>query len=102
MEVYNQTSAVKDALKDSIVACWRDGYKKASYYKSNSGFVSSYSSSLYGYGLTINCSVWVPHTYSGETLLYEDFADWYKEDLAFGRDCSNWAALIEEWFKISD
>lgn len=103
LAVYNQTSAVKDALKEAIVACWRDGYKKASYYKSNSGFVSSYSSSLYGYGLTINCSVWVPHkAKDGQTYLFEDFADWYKEELAFGRDCSNWAALIEEWFKISD
>lgn len=103
LAVYNQTSAVKDALKDAIVACWRDGYKKASYYKSNSGLVLSYSSSLYGYGLTINCSVWVPHkAKDGQTYLFEDFADWYKEELAFGRDCSNWAALIEEWFKISD
>ena len=102
LEVYNQTNAVETALKNAIVACWRDGYKKASYYKSNSGFVSSYASSLYGYGLTINCSVWVPHTVNKETLLYEDFEDWYKEELSFGRDCSNWSALIEEWFKISD
>lgn len=102
LEVYNQTNAVETALKDAIVACWRDGYKKASYYKSNSGFVSSYASSLYGYGLTINCSVWVPHTVNKETLLYEDFEDWYKEELSFGRDCSNWAALIEEWFKITE
>ena len=102
-EVYNQQKEVKNALNEAIVACWRDGYKKASYYKSTSDYLSSYANSLYSYGLTINCSVWDFYTDSENNLWrYESFADWYKEELSFGRDCANWSALIEDWFGTSN
>ncbi len=102
--ILTKSNNVKNALNDAIIACWRDGYNKPTYYKNlqdsaNSGASQSYLGNANGLGLTINCSCWVPHAGSnGKEYLYEDFADWYKNDLAFGKDCSSWTSLIESWF----
>ena len=104
--ILTKANAITAALNDAIIACWRDGYKKPTYYKnpqdsSNSEPEgSSWYGNAMGFGLTINCSCWVPHTGAdGKTYLYEDFAEWYSNELAFGKDCSAWTNLIKDWFK---
>jgi hypothetical protein len=101
-ELYEKTYAVTSALSSAIVACWRDGYKQPTYYKI--GKEVSYSdvlgsSSDLGAGLTINCSCWVSEQgKDGRYYLYQRFADWYKNELAFGKDCSEWTKLIKNWW----
>lgn len=86
------------ALKEAIIGCWRDGYTKPTYYKIPGETQSSFVENMWGCGLTINCSVWVPHTAKdGKTYLYQEFADWYEDELAFGKD-STWTTLIKDWF----
>ena len=97
-ELLVKTAAVRNALNNAIIACWRDGYNGTPTYYKNSTNCDSYLSSDYGLGLTINCCIWVPYYYNGKTYKSSGFADWYKNELAFGKDCSNWTTLIEEWF----
>lgn len=103
--ILTKANSITAALNDAIIACWRDGYNKPTYYKnpqdsSNSGLSGSWYGNDMGFGLTINCSCWVPHTGAdGKTYLYEDFAEWYSNELAFGKDCSAWTNLIKDWFK---
>lgn len=105
INILSKANAITDALNNAIIACWRDGYNKPTYYKnpqdsSNSGLADSWYGNSMGFGLTINCSCWVPHTGAdGKTYLYEDFAEWYSNELAFGKDCSAWTNLIKDWFK---
>ena len=104
-ELNEKSNAVTSALSDAIVACWRDGYNQPTYYKI--GKEVSYSdvlgsSSDLGAGLTINCSCWVSEQgEDGRYYLYQRFADWYQNDLAFGKDCSNWTKLIQNWWGTS-
>ena len=107
-EIYNdeswlglsaKTKAVQNALDAAIVACWRDGYNgKPTYYKNPLGSSTTYLPSNLGLGLTINCAVWVPFTQDGKDYITAGFANWYKTDLAFGKECSNWTTLIQTWF----
>ena len=105
-ELNEKTNAVTSALSDAIVSCWRDGYNQPTYYKI--GKEVSYSdvlgsSSDLGAGLTINCSCWVSEQEKdGRYYLYQRFADWYKNDLAFGKDCSEWTKLIQNWWGTSN
>ncbi len=98
-ELVSTARGVRYAIADALSAAWRDGYKKPTY---DFGYYSSgdcYFEQSAGLGLTINCSCWVSHKgKDGKERLYEDFADWYKKELAFGKDCSNWTSLIQEWF----
>lgn len=105
IEILEKAEAVSSTLNDAIIACWRDGFdQKPTYYKnpndsSNSQNDLSFLGNSAGLGLTINCSCWVPHTGAdGKTSLYEDFAEWYSNELAFGKDCSAWTNLIKDWF----
>ncbi len=104
INILEKANAIKDALNNAIIACWRDGYGGPTYYKNpqdeaNSEENDSYYGNSLGLGLTINCSCWVPHTRAdGKDYLYEEFVDWYRNELAFGKDCSAWTNLIEEWF----
>ena len=94
-----KTAAVRNALNEAIIACWRDGYnEKPTYYKNSLDSTASYLGSNYGLGLTINCAVWVPFTQDGKDYITTGFANWYKNELAFGKDCSNWTTLIQTWF----
>lgn len=105
INIRSKANAITDALNNAIIACWRDGYNKPTYYKnpqdsSNSGLSDSWYGNDMGFGLTINCSCWVPNTGAdGKTYLFEDFAEWYSNELAFGKDCSAWTNLIKDWFK---
>ena len=100
-ELKTKIEAVQAALDTAIIACWRDGYQKPTYYK-NEETVESHFGSNNGLGLTINCSVWVPGTGSdGKQYSFAGFADWYKNELAFGKDCENWTALIQKWFSYT-
>ncbi len=101
-ELYTKCNNVTAALNDALIACWRDGYYKPTYYKINSKSHNASDSSSYygtssGFGLTINCSVWVPKTFNGQTYLYEGFEDWYENELDFGKN-STWTTLIKNWF----
>ncbi len=104
MNLYNAAENVRKALKDALIACWRDGYKKATYYKndSDSDFVDYYIYSYKGLGLTINCSCWVPQQINGKQYNVEGFKKWYEEELAFGADCTSWTTLINDWFGTSN
>lgn len=106
-ELNEKSNAVTSALSDAIVACWRDGYNHPTYYKVKGESYedalggSDFSDDL-GAGLTINCSCWVSEQgKDGRYYLYQRFADWYKNDLAFGKDCSEWTKLIENWWGTS-
>jgi hypothetical protein len=99
-----KSDAITAALNDAIIACWRDGYGAPTYYKNtqdsaNSGLDDSWYGNNMGLGLTINCSCWIPDEGpDGNTYLFERFADWYSDELAFGKDCSAWTNLIKDWF----
>ena len=104
-ELNTKTNAVTSALSNAIVASWRDGYNAPTYYKikGESYYDALGSSTDLGAGLTINCSCWVNHQAAdGKTYKYQEFADWYKNDLKFGKDCSNWTSLIESWWGTSN
>lgn len=104
-ELNTKANAVTSALSQAIVASWRDGYNAPTYYKikGESYYDALGSSTDLGAGLTINCSCWVDHQGSdGKTYRYQEFADWYKTDLAFGKDCTNWTNLIESWWGTSN
>jgi len=84
-------------LKNAMNGAWRDGYKKPTYYHDSNNVYIPESAGL---GLTINCSCWYDRTASdGKIYRYEDYLDWYEKELAFGKDCTNWSALIKEWFE---
>ena len=104
-ELNEKTDAVTTALSNAIVASWRDGYNAPTYYKikGETYYDALGSSTDLGAGLTINCSCWVNHQAAdGKTYKYQEFADWYKNDLKFGKDCSNWTSLIESWWGTSN
>lgn len=104
-ELNTKANAVTSALSDAIVASWRDGYNTPTYYKiKGETYSDAYGSAAdLGAGLTINCSCWVEHQDTdGTTYKYQEFADWYKTDLAFGKDCTNWTSLIENWWGTSN
>lgn len=104
-ELNAKANAVTSALSNAIVASWRDGYNTPTYYKiKGETYSDAYgSASDLGAGLTINCSCWVEHQGTdGKTYKYQEFADWYKTDLAFGKDCTNWTNLIETWWGTSN
>ena len=104
-ELNTKTNAVTSALSNAIVASWRDGYNAPTYYKikGESYYDALGSSTDLGAGLTINCSCWVNHQAAdGKTYKYQEFADWYKNDLKFGKDSSNWTSLIESWWGTSN
>ena len=105
-ELNEKTNAVTTALSDAIVASWRDGYKAPTYYKNKADniYYDAFSCTTpvtldnapdLGAGLTINCSCWVPYGQNGKTYGFED---WYKDELAFGNDCTNWTKLIDLWW----
>ena len=102
--IISKRNEITAALNSAIIACWRDGYKAPTYYKNPQDNLYSVDNASYygttsGLGLTINCSCWVPHEGPDKkTYLYEDFADWYRNELAFGKDCTAWTNLIENWF----
>lgn len=101
-DLYTKCDNVTSSLNNALIACWRDGYYKPTYYKINSEKYSANEYSSYfgtdsGFGLTINCSVWVPKTFNGQTYRYEGFEDWYENELEFGKN-STWTALIKAWF----
>lgn len=104
-ELNTKTKAVTSALSNAIVASWRDGYNAPTYYKNtveneyqDALGGSSFNDDL-GAGLTINCSCWINHQASdGKTYKYQEFADWYKNELSFGKNCENWTSLIESWW----
>ena len=110
-ELNTQANAVTSALSNAIVASWRDGYNTPTYYKNK--IDNKYQDALnyttevkitdnlkdLGAGLTINCSCWVPYTGNdGKTYTYQGFANWYKYDLAFGKECLAWTNLINYWW----
>lgn len=105
-ELNTKTNAVTTALADAVIASWRDGYGAPTYYKNR--VENKYQDALggttdLGAGLTINCSCWFDQTGNdGKTYRYQKFADWYKNDLAFGKDCTNWTSLIESWWGPSN
>ncbi len=104
-ELNEKTNAVTTALSNAIVASWRDGYNAPTYYKikGETYYDALGSSTDLGAGLTINCSCWFDQTGNdGKTYRYQKFADWYKNDLAFGKDCTNWTSLIESWWGTSN
>ncbi len=93
-----KANAVTAALSDAVVASWRDGYGQPTYYKNKAEnkYQAVFGTSDLGAGLTINCCCWVDsRTHSGNPYGFEN---WYKNELAFGRDCSAWTELIESWW----
>ncbi len=104
-ELNTKANAVTTALADAVIASWRDGYNAPTYYKikGETYYDALGSSTDLGAGLTINCSCWFDQTGNdGKTYRYQKFADWYKNDLAFGKECSNWTSLIESWWGTSN
>ena len=100
-ELLTKTAEVRNALNAAIIACWRDGYNGIPTYYKNGTNTGGYLPAAYGMGLTINCCVWVPYTYGGSTYRTSGFAEWYANELAFGRDCASWTTLIQEWFPFT-
>ncbi|MBR0486453.1 MAG: hypothetical protein IJJ70_01940 [Treponema sp.] len=94
---------VAAALDDCIIASWRDGnlssglyynyYPQYSTSKTRSGILESGFYGLSISGGTVEMSV----SGSNATLLPEKNPDWYKTELAFGKD-SKWGDLLEYWF----
>ena len=88
-------------LDDCIIASWRDGNKGYGLYynyssqntKTRSGILESGFYGLSISGGTVEMSV----SGSNATLLPEKNPDWYKTELAFGKD-SKWGDLLEYWF----
>ena len=106
-ELNTKANAVTSALSEAVVANWRDGYNAPTYYKYKENGNIIYQDALggtssandLGAGLTINCSCWVPYTGNdGKTYTYQGFANWYKYDLAFGKECLAWTILIDYWW----
>lgn len=105
-QLNTKANAVTSALSEAVIASWRDGYNKTpTYYKNKED--NEYQDALggtsfdddLGAGLTINCSCWVPYTGNdGKTYTYQGFANWYKYDLAFGKECLAWTILINYWW----
>ncbi len=103
-ELNTKTNAVTSALSDAIVASWRDGYTAPTYYKIKGEICQNLlGTEDLGLGLTINCSCWVNHQAAdGKIYKYQEFADWYKNELAFGKECSAWTNLINLWWGTSN
>ena len=103
-ELYSKTNAVTSALSEAIIASWRDGYTAPTYYKIKGETCQNLlGTEDLGLGLTINCSCWVNHQAAdGKTYKYQEFADWYKNELAFGKECSSWTDLINLWWGTSN
>ncbi len=105
-ELNAKANAVTSALSNAVVASWRDGYNAPSYYKNKTENVYQDvlgSTADLGAGLTINCSCWVQYTGAdGKNYSAQGFANWYKNELAFGKDCSAWTNLIDYWWGTSN
>ena len=102
-ELKTKVLNVAAALDDCIVASWRDGNKTFGLYYNIWYDESTYKSALGSlesgfYGLSISGgTVEMSVSGSNATLLPEKNPDWYKTELAFGKD-SKWGNLLEYWF----
>ena len=99
-----KTKEVAKALDDCIVASWRDGNKEFGLYYNIWYSNTSANKYTWGilesgfYGLSISGgTVEMSVSGSNATLLPEKNPDWYKTELAFGKD-SKWGDLLEYWF----
>ena len=103
-ELKTKAANVAAALDDCIVASWRDGNKEFGlyyniWYSNTSANKYKWGSLERGYyGLSISGgTVEMSVSGSNATLLPEKNPDWYKTELAFGKD-SKWGDLLEYWF----
>ena len=107
-ELKTAAENVQKALDKAIKTAWRDGYKNSTYYYYDSYGYKIVSSASYlnlqYLGLTINTAVWVNHksNVDGKISTYHEYEDWYENELAFGKDCDQWTALVKDWFNTTN